>query len=225
MTNRTGAKLLAAALSTAAGPAALADTIYKGAPGTNALALPGVHVSGAANGALSYTTDTGSTRTVPLTDVQRLTLDGQANFNAAEDAYAAGDDPTALTRYTTVLASGGGPAYLRARAAQRLAAVGRQQHRYDAQVTAYAGLVNLDPPAAAAVRPAAPKPNDPTLTAAQAAVTRALSSASDNDQRAALLGVNWTSPGPTTTARPSRKRSSSWSPPAAPRRPFRPRSS
>ena len=186
--NRSWAMMWAVAVLVAA-PAVRGDTILKGSPGSNPIAESGIKVTGMSAGGLSYTTAAGEARTVPLTDVQRVTIDGQPGFDGAEDAYAARNFPAALDGYTAALASGSAPAWLTARAAQRLATVARVQHRYDAQVTAYAALLAVDPASAAAVRPAAPQPNDPYLDGAATNVTRALSTASQSAQRSALLGI------------------------------------
>ena len=166
---------------------ARADTILKGAPGSNPLPQDNVRVTGVANGELTYTTATGSSRTVALADVQKVTADGQPAFNGAEDAYAAHDVAAALDGYESVL-NGSGPDWLRARSALRLADVGRTQHRYDAQVAAYAALVGIDPALAADARPAAPQPNNPRLDAAQTALSRAMASTAAA-KRSPLLSV------------------------------------
>ena len=164
-----------------------ADTILKGAPGSNPLPQDNVKVTGIANGELAYTTATGSSRTAALTDVQKITADGQPAFNGAEDAYAAHDPATAMGGYQSAL-DGSAPDWLRARSAQRLAEIARGQHRYDAQVSAYAALVGIDPALATAARPAAPLPNNPRLDAAQTALSRALATTA-TAKRSPLLAV------------------------------------
>jgi TolA-binding protein len=186
--NRSWAMTLAVGVLVAA-PLVRADSILKGSPGSNPIEQTGVKVTGISPAGLSYMTAVGEPRTVPLTDVQKLAIDGQPGFNAAEDAYAARNFPAALDGYTAALASGSAPDWLRGRAGQRLATVAHVQHRYDAQVAAYAALLAVDPASAAAARPAAPQPNDPYLDAAAANVTRALGLASQSAQRTALLGV------------------------------------
>ena len=178
----------AGAIVLAAAPAGRADTLLKGLAGSNPIAEAGVKVTGVANGSLTYTTAAGGSRSVPLDRVQKLTVDGQPSFDAAEDAFAAGNAAAALSGYQSAV-DGTGPAWLKARAAQRLAGVARRLHRYDAEVAAYAALVVADPATAATVRPTAPPHNDPYLDAAATAVTRALASASGASQKADLLGV------------------------------------
>ncbi len=176
-----------AALAVVAVGPARGDTILKGAAGSNPIPQDGVKVTGVQGTDLTYTTPAGSARTVALADVQRLTADGQPALNAAEDAYANRDYAGALDGYTAVLAAAA-PDWVTVRAAQRLSGVARAQHRYDAAVTAYAALALHAPDAAPAARPAAPVANDPTLTAAGAAVGRALATASGS-AKSALLGV------------------------------------
>jgi TolA-binding protein len=166
-----------------------ADTLLKGAPGTKPIPRTDVKIIGVSDGVLSYSTATGGTGTADLADVQKLAIDGQPTFNGAEDAYEARTFPAALDGYTAVLSSGTAPTWMRVRSAQRLAIVGRQLHRYDAEVTAYAALIGTDPSSAATVRPVAPEKHDPRLDAAATAVTRALGTASGSGQRTALLGI------------------------------------
>ena len=178
-----------AVLVVGVGSAARADTILRGAPGSNPIAEPGVKVNGISPAGLTYTTAGGESRTVALADVQKVNIDGQASFNAAEDAYASRDFAAALDGYQATLSGGSTPGWLRARSAQRLATVARVRHQYAAQVSAYAALLNVDPNDAAAARPAAPQPNDPSLDAAASTVSRAIDAASKSSQRSALLGV------------------------------------
>ncbi len=190
MTN-TWAMWCAAGVAVTAAAVGRADTVLKGAPGTNPIPLPNVKVNGIANGSLTYTTPSGDTRTVPQADVQQLTVDGQPGFNAAEAAFAARVFPAAVDGYAAAVASSSAPAWLRVRAGQRLATVARVvvPPRYDAQVAAYAAVLGVDPAAAAGIRPAAPRANTPNLDAAQTAVTRALGSAASSSQKSALLTV------------------------------------
>ncbi len=178
-----------AGLTLAVSPAVRADTILKGAPGSNPIPQPDVKVVSIVNGTLTYTTPAGGSRTAALTDVQKVTADGQPTFNAAEDAFANRNFQAALDGYTSALGSAGAPAWLKVRAGQRLALVARLQHRYDAEVTAYAALIGPDPATAATARPAAPQPNDPRLDDAAAAVSKGLAAASGSAQKSALLGV------------------------------------
>ena len=183
---RTIAALVVAA-ATLATASAHADTLLKGEAGTNPLPLTGVKINGIQNGQLTYTTASGDARTAALADVQKLTVDGQPDFNAAEGAYAARNAAAAMTGYAAAV-GGSGPGWLKARAAQRLADVARSQHRYDLQVQAYAALLNADPTVAAAAKPAAPPPNTPGLDAAQTVLDQALS-ATPAARRAPLLGI------------------------------------
>ena len=167
--------------------AARADTLLKGAAGANPIPQGNVKVTGIKDGQLSYTTATGAVRTAALTDVQKLTIDGQAGFNAAEDAFASRNVPGATDAYAAVM-NGAGPDWIKVRAAHRLAGLARTQQRYDLQVAAYAALVKSDPASAADARPAAPAANAANLDAAQTALTRAVSSV-PAAQRTPLLGV------------------------------------
>jgi hypothetical protein len=183
---RTATITLAAAVL-AASAAARADTVLKGAPGTNPIAQPDVKVTGLANGELTYTTATGASRSAPLTDVQKITADDQPSFNAAEDAYANHNLSGALDGYLSAV-NGTGPGWVKARSAQRLALVAKGQRRYDAAVAAYAALVGQDATLAAAARPPAPQPNDPRIDDALGIIVHAVDAA-PAAQRAALLGV------------------------------------
>ena len=175
-----------AAVAVATG-VARADTLDKASGGGSSLSQPNVKVTGIRDGQVTYTTAAGAARAVPVGEVQRMAIDGQPGFTAAEEAFAAGKTAVAMDAYAAAL-TGTGPDWLKLRSAQRLAETARTQHRYDLQVAAYAALVRTDPKSAADARPAAPAPNTPGLDAAQSTLTKAIAVA-PGAAKAALLGV------------------------------------
>jgi hypothetical protein len=168
-----------------------ADTIWIGDTPRDNIKLDGVKVMGP-KGAdrLAYMTDQGMNTSSPFSKLQRINIDGEASFNAAEDAFANRDYDTAITDYQSLLQSSTKD-WMQTRAAMRLVAVGKLKNRYDAQVSAYVTLLQKDPATAAENKPSQPPEHAPeVLASAQASISKALDNSNlKTDQKSTLLNL------------------------------------
>ena len=174
-----------------------ADTIWLGESTTGAIKVENVKVQEPRGDSLQYITDQGVQTGRPFSNLQRINIDGETTFNAAEDAFARVNasgkaDPdydTAITEYQSVLQSSS-KSWMQTRAALRLIAAAKAKNRYDAEVSAYVTLVQKDPATATANRPAPPPEHSPYLDAALASVARCLDDSNLNDtQKSTLLNL------------------------------------
>jgi hypothetical protein len=126
----------------------------------------------------------------PLAQLSQINVEGETNFNSAEDAYATRDLDTAITGYQAVLASSGSKDWLQTRAATRLLAAGKARNRFDAEVDAYIFLMQKDPTTADQNKPTEPTEHTENLDTALASISRGLNNSKlDNSQKSALLGL------------------------------------
>jgi tetratricopeptide (TPR) repeat protein len=164
-----------------------ADTLWIGDTIHDAIKVDGLKVQGVKDGKLTYVTDQGMNASKPFAKVPEINIDGEANFNAAESAFAKGDFDAAISAYQTVLQSSSKD-WILARAAIRLIAAAKVKNRYDAQVAAYVALLQKDPATAAANKPAEAPEHSQYLDAALASIGKALDNSHLEDaQKSTLL--------------------------------------
>jgi outer membrane protein assembly factor BamD (BamD/ComL family) len=167
-----------------------ADTIWIGDTPRDNIKVDGVKIMGPKGpDRLGYMTDQGMNTSSPFSKLQRINIDGETSFNAAEDAYANKDYDTAITDYQSLLQSSSKD-WMQTRAAMRLIQAGKAKNRYDAQVSAYVTLLEKAPEAAAQNKPSQPPEHSPDLDAALASISKALDDSSlGNPQKSALLNL------------------------------------
>lgn len=153
-----------------------ADTLWVGekAPG---LERPKLAVSELTrDGELVYKSQTsGNAGKVELARVVRMSIDGETQLNAAEEAFAKGEWAAALDGYKRAAGASAKP-FVKTRAVTRMLESAANSKQFEAQVTAFAELAKLDP-ALAAKQPKIALPGDkaklkgvlPVLEQAQAA--------------------------------------------------------
>jgi hypothetical protein len=97
-----------------------------------------------------------------LEDVIKIKLDDEPKFNAAEDAYAAGNTAAAATGYQQAL-TGTQREWVKDRALQRLVEVAQKSGQYPSAVTAFVEMAKRDPAQANKAKPAIPQGNAAAL--------------------------------------------------------------
>src|SRR5688572_7115146 len=107
-----------------------------------------------------------------LEDVIKIKLDDEPKFNAAEDAYAAGNLAAAATGYQQAL-SATQREWVKDRSLQRLGEAAQKSGQYPAAVTAFVEMAKRDPAQAEKVRPKIPAGNAAALTGVIAEVRKA----------------------------------------------------
>ncbi len=162
-----------------AGPVSVgrADTLWIGENVAKAIKADGVKVTSIKGDRLFYSTDAGMQASKPLNQLPQINIDGETNFNNAENAYARDDLDTAINAYQQVVQSGSAKDWMLSRACERLIKAAKQKNRFDAQVSAYCSLLAKDPAAAAVNKPTAPDEHTQNLDAALVTVNKALDSA------------------------------------------------
>ncbi len=167
-----------------------ADTVWIGDTARDNIKVDGVKVLGPKGGdRLGYMTDQGMNTSSPFTKLQRINIDGEASFNAAEDAFSNKDYDSAITAYQNLLQSSTKD-WMQTRAAMRLIAAGKAKNRYDAQVSAYVALLQKDPATAAENKPSQPPEHSPDLDTALTSISKGLDNSKlDNTQKSSLLNL------------------------------------
>ncbi len=189
-TNPVRTIVLAAVAVTLPAAVAAADTLWIGESATNPIQTAGVKVQSATADGLTFASDAGGSRTVPMAKIQRVNVDGDTALNGAEDAFASHNWAAAASGYQAVLGRASTKDWEKARAGQRLVTAARAANKYDAEVAGYVAVAQTTPAAAAASRPPKPADDDPGLDAAQASVTAALAGPKlDGSAKVGLLGV------------------------------------
>jgi hypothetical protein len=107
-----------------------------------------------------------------LEDVIKIKLDDEPKFNAAEDAYAAGNTAAAATAYQGALTATQRE-WVKDRALQRLVEAAQKGGQYPAAVTAFVEMAKRDPAQASKAKPAIPQGNASALTPVIAEVRKA----------------------------------------------------
>jgi hypothetical protein len=172
-----------------AGPVLRADTIWISSRGA-ALKVDGIKIQSVAGDLVQYINDGGVSSKRPLSQLLQINIDGETNFNAAEDAFAKKDYDTAVSGYETILKSSGSKDWMQDRAAARLLVAAKAKNRFDAEVSAYVFLLQKDPEMASKNKPAEPAAHSPYLDAALTSVTNALgNSRLDASSKSALLNL------------------------------------
>jgi tetratricopeptide (TPR) repeat protein len=169
-------------------PLARADTLWIGTK--NPIEADGVKILQVTGDQMQYTTADGSQSTKSLSQLPQINIDGKSSFNAAENAFAARDFNTAITNYHAALQTSGEKDWILTRAATRLAQAGKTINRFDAQVDAYAILLQIDPATAAQFKPDEPAAHAPDLDPALADISKALGNSRLADaQKSVLLNL------------------------------------
>jgi tetratricopeptide (TPR) repeat protein len=167
--------------------AARGDTIWVGENAANPIQADGVTILRLEGDHIVYDTPGGSEVSKPLTQVQRIAVDDEPAFNAAEEAYVEGKWDTAADQYQAAL-HGTGRDWVKQRCSVRLAEVAGKANRFDAAVGAYIALLTSNPAAAAVVRPTVTGANPALLDAGAAEISVALEANTLSDaQRTSLL--------------------------------------
>lgn len=123
------------------------------------------------------------------TAAPRLLLEGEPDWNSAEDAAAASRWDDATDGYLKTLRTTP-KVWLKTRAAIRLLDVAGNAHRYDAVVTGYLSLVHTDPAQAMAHRPKLPEADSAYIDTALSATAKALAEPNLSDeQKQSLLSL------------------------------------
>jgi TolA-binding protein len=160
--NRSVRAALACAVLAGVGLPARADDIYLGKEGAE-LPLKNVTLRNVKDGELYYSTSTRGEAHRPVSEIGRLELTGETQFNAAERAFSearsAKDEATAkqkygeaVTGYTTTLSSTN-KAWLRDFIAARMQVAGPRSGRFDAALAGWKAIAEKDPAAAMKAKP------------------------------------------------------------------------
>ena len=168
--------------ASAFGATANADTIF-----LQGLTLDGVVIQGVANGALSFQSSGGNAGNRDLTKVQKIHVDGETALNAAEDNFAAGKFADSVDGYLKASRSASHP-WVKQYAVGRLVEAANKSNRFDAAVTAYVTMLQLDPASASRIRPTIPDGGSTYVDTAVTQINEALSTQTlTDDQKVALL--------------------------------------
>lgn len=162
---------------------ASADTVWlRSGTATAALERPNVKVERIENNMLVFRSTTSDRLTErPLEDVLRIAADGENNFNAAEEAFAAGDWDKAAANYQRA-ATMSPRQWVKDRSSLRLVAAAEKSGKFSAAVAGWVNLLGRDAALAAEYKPQIPAGAKPgSLDAAVAEVEKALN---DNRLRA-----------------------------------------
>jgi hypothetical protein len=114
----------------------------------------------------------GREKARPLEHVIKIKLDDEPKFNAAEDAYAAGNTAAAATGYQQALTATQRE-WVKDRALQRLVEAAQKSGQYPAAVTAFVEMAKRDPVQANKAKPAIPQGNPTALAPVIAEVRKA----------------------------------------------------
>lgn len=157
-----------------------ADTVWlRSGTATAALERPNVKVERIENNMLVFRSTASDRLTErPLDDVLRIAADGENNFNAAEEAFAAGDWDKAAAHYQRA-ATMSPRQWVKDRSSLRLVAAAEKSGKFSAAVAGWVNLLSRDPALAARYKPQIPaNAKAGSLDAAVAEVEKAL-----NDNR------------------------------------------
>jgi tetratricopeptide (TPR) repeat protein len=168
---------------------AAADTVWIGELGANPIKASNVKIQSVDAGKVTYTTESGASSTKSMDQLQLIGVDGETSFDSAEQAFVAKNWNDALTGYQSALQSSSKD-WIKKRSAGRLSVAAKQLNRFDAEVAAYVALLQQDPAAADATKPAKPTENSANLDSAISIIGRALDNPQLNtSQKSALLGL------------------------------------
>jgi TolA-binding protein len=171
------------------GPA-VADTVWlRSGQATNALERPNVKVEKIENGVLFFRSEASDRVTERAADeVVRISADGEAVFNQAEEAFAAGRWDQAATGYQRAVNSSARQ-WVKDRSSLRLVAAAEKSGKFSVAVSAWLALMTRDPAAAAKHKPQVPAGAAPgSLNSPVTEVERTLNSARlSEEQRETLL--------------------------------------
>jgi TolA-binding protein len=147
-----------------------------------------VQIRGFENDQLLYIVGSRERQT-PLDEVVRIELDGNDRFNAAEEAFQAGDWQVASQQYSQVLDRRGGEDWVRRRSTFRLVDAAARAGLFREAVDGFVSMTGIDPVAAATRQPNPERENVDARQVADARsrVQTALTGASDDARRRALL--------------------------------------
>jgi len=164
-----------------------ADTLWVGSSGagTGAIQIQNARIIKIEGDTIFFSAN-GSDSKRELSKVQRLNVDNEPAFNAAEDAFAASKWDAAVDGYQKSLGATT-KTWLKDYLTTRLLEAADKSGRFDAAASAYVALVTKDS-AASANRPAVPAAKSPQLDAAAGAVSAALRNKLNDPQQTALLG-------------------------------------
>ena len=177
------AVVLLLSLAAAVSAGASADTVTTGA----GVDYDDVTVTGLDGDQLTFRSTTGRTTSRPLSEVRRLTLDGQRAFNDAEDAFATGSPADAVDGYLRTV-RGGNADWLQNFAARRLLTAARAAGDFPAAAVAYATLAVRAPADAVLLKPELPDSAGPdALRVADQVIDDALARRPADEARRALL--------------------------------------
>jgi len=179
--------IVAVAIVLATGPV-LADTLVISSTGQGA-GIPNnnVKVLGIDGDEIKFRTSNGNETSRPLSQVTQITLDDEPAFNAAEEAYLAGDFSKAADGYSKTFKATS-KEWLKDRSAQRLVEAAGKAGRFDAAVTGFVALVARSPDLAAASKPQLPDGKSSFLDSAVKEVETGLNDSKlKNEQRILLL--------------------------------------
>ena len=172
-------QLLVVAAALMAPALARADTVWlRSGTAANALERPNVKVERIEDGLLFFRSEQSDRVTErPLEEVLRITADGEPVFNAAEEAFAAGDWDKAAANYQKS-ATMSTRQWVKDRSGLRLVAAAEKSGRFSAAVAGWIALLGRDPGLAAKYKPQVPAGAKPgSLDPAVAEVERALNDA------------------------------------------------
>jgi TolA-binding protein len=164
--------------------AARADTLWVSSGG-GAIQIQNAKVTRIENGTIFFSTSSGDSSR-ELGKVQRMLLDNEPAFNAAEEAAAAGKWDAAADGYQKTIAATARP-WLKNYAAQKLLTAADKSGRFEAAASAYVALTASDP-TASATRPSVPAQQSSALDAAVTDVNASLQKQLTDAQQIALLG-------------------------------------
>lgn len=162
------------AVSLATARATRADTVWLRSGNTNALARPNMKVEKLENGQLFFRSTQSDLLTQrPVEDVVRILADGETTFNAAEEAFAAGEWDKAAAGYQRSLSSP--KQWIKDRSALRLIAAAEKSGKFSTAVAGWAALLARDPALASEHKPQVPTATKPgSLDAAVAELDKSI---------------------------------------------------
>lgn len=168
---------------------ASADTVWIGETAKNPIKADGVKIVDVQGDQLIYRTASGIKVSKPLAQMQQISVDGEPAFDAAEAAYLAGNWAAATDNYQKAIQSTTED-WIKMRSSIRLVTAAAKSNRFDAAVTAYVALVQMNPKAAANAKPAITDASAPYLAGSAQTINNALDSAKLTDaQRGSLLSL------------------------------------
>ena len=144
-------------------------------------------IQGVSGGQISFQSSGGNVSTRDLARVQRIHVDGETGLNTAEDAFSAGKFADAIDGYLKASRSSAHP-WVKQYAAARLVESANKSNRFDAAVTAYITMLQLDPGSASRVRPTIPEGGSTYIDTAISQISEAVGTGGLTDeQKIALL--------------------------------------